>query len=180
MEATVCFCPCCCLSKLFTGVARGSLLPLNQVLPLQLKKDPTFFYMPCLVVIKFTFFLCSCRPSSGCAQVLSHPGHSPVTSIAWSPSRSLLLSASPMDTTMMVLSNSPTLGLLATMQEMCDLWKYLIINVPSEIQCLCVSGLGCSFRKLCSASACWRRRRQLLVLVSWWKSCSCFYTICPL
>ncbi|XP_068188566.1 aladin isoform X2 [Antennarius striatus] len=44
----------------------------------------------------------STRPSSGCAQVLSHPGHSPVSSIAWSPSGSLLLSASPMDTTMMV------------------------------------------------------------------------------
>uniref|UniRef100_G3NFQ2 Achalasia, adrenocortical insufficiency, alacrimia n=1 Tax=Gasterosteus aculeatus aculeatus TaxID=481459 RepID=G3NFQ2_GASAC len=44
----------------------------------------------------------STRPSSGCAQVLSHPGHSPVTSIAWSPSGSLLLSASPMDTAMMV------------------------------------------------------------------------------
>lgn len=45
------------------------------------------------------------RPSSGCAQVLSHPGHSPVTSIAWSPSGSLLLSASPMDTAMMVRGN---------------------------------------------------------------------------
>lgn len=44
----------------------------------------------------------STRPSSGCAQVLSHPGHSPVTSIAWSPSGSLLVSASPMDTAMMV------------------------------------------------------------------------------
>ncbi|XP_068606220.1 aladin [Brachionichthys hirsutus] len=44
----------------------------------------------------------STRPSSGCAQVLSHPGHSPVSSIAWSPSGSLLLSASPMDTAMMV------------------------------------------------------------------------------
>uniref|UniRef100_A0A8C6ULP4 Achalasia, adrenocortical insufficiency, alacrimia n=1 Tax=Neogobius melanostomus TaxID=47308 RepID=A0A8C6ULP4_9GOBI len=44
----------------------------------------------------------STRPSSGCAQVLSHPGHSPVTSISWSPSGSLLVSASPMDTAMMV------------------------------------------------------------------------------
>ncbi|KAM8829390.1 aladin isoform 2-T2 [Synchiropus picturatus] len=44
----------------------------------------------------------STRPSSGCAQILSHPGHSPVTSIAWSPSGSLLVSASPMDTAMMV------------------------------------------------------------------------------
>ncbi|XP_017322854.1 aladin isoform X2 [Ictalurus punctatus] len=44
----------------------------------------------------------STRPSSGCAQVLSHPGHSPVTSISWSPSGSLLVSASPVDTAMMV------------------------------------------------------------------------------
>ena len=43
-----------------------------------------------------------CRPSAGCAQVLSHPGHSPVTSIAWSPSGSLLVSASPVDTALMV------------------------------------------------------------------------------
>lgn len=27
----------------------------------------------------------STRPSSGCAQVLSHPGHTPVTSLAWAP-----------------------------------------------------------------------------------------------
>uniref|UniRef100_A0A3P9J7Z3 Achalasia, adrenocortical insufficiency, alacrimia n=1 Tax=Oryzias latipes TaxID=8090 RepID=A0A3P9J7Z3_ORYLA len=44
----------------------------------------------------------SARPSSSCAQVLSHPCHAPVTSIAWSPSGALLLSASPMDTSMMV------------------------------------------------------------------------------
>ncbi|XP_032569476.1 aladin isoform X2 [Chiroxiphia lanceolata] len=44
----------------------------------------------------------STRPSSGCAQVLSYPGHSPVTSLAWAPSGERLLSASPVDTTMLV------------------------------------------------------------------------------
>ncbi|NWZ58891.1 AAAS protein, partial [Spizaetus tyrannus] len=44
----------------------------------------------------------STRPSSGCAQVLSYPGHSPVTSLAWAPSGELLLSASPVNTAMLV------------------------------------------------------------------------------
>ncbi|XP_075757715.1 aladin isoform X1 [Pelodiscus sinensis] len=44
----------------------------------------------------------STRPSSGCAQVLAHPGHSPVTSLAWAPSGEMLLSASPVDTAMLV------------------------------------------------------------------------------
>ncbi|XP_069762231.1 aladin isoform X2 [Narcine bancroftii] len=42
------------------------------------------------------------RPSSGCGQVLSQPGHGPVTSLAWCPQGGFLVSASPMDTCMMV------------------------------------------------------------------------------
>ncbi|XP_049609852.1 aladin [Syngnathus scovelli] len=56
----------------------------------------------CLLVWNVDPCSLSTRPSSGCAQVLSHPGHSPVTSIAWSPNGSLLASASPKDTAMMV------------------------------------------------------------------------------
>ncbi|XP_077339977.1 aladin [Lithobates pipiens] len=44
----------------------------------------------------------STRPSSGCSQILSHPGHSPVTSVCWSPKGGLLLSSSPVDTAMLV------------------------------------------------------------------------------
>ncbi|XP_068123296.1 aladin isoform X2 [Hyperolius riggenbachi] len=44
----------------------------------------------------------STRPSSGCSQILSHPGHSPVTSVCWSPKGGVLLSASPVDTAMLV------------------------------------------------------------------------------
>ncbi|XP_061651564.1 aladin [Phyllopteryx taeniolatus] len=56
----------------------------------------------CLLVWHVDPCSLSTRPSSGCAQVLAHSGHSPVTSIAWSPNGSLLVSASPMDTSMMV------------------------------------------------------------------------------
>ncbi|KAJ8016295.1 hypothetical protein DPEC_G00005710 [Dallia pectoralis] len=56
----------------------------------------------CLLVWHVDPTSLSTRPSSGCAQVLSHPGHSPVTSVAWSPSGSLLVSASPRDTAMLV------------------------------------------------------------------------------
>ncbi|XP_029012896.1 aladin isoform X2 [Betta splendens] len=56
----------------------------------------------CLLVWHVDPCSLSTRPSSGCAQVLSHAGHSPVTFIAWSPSGSFLVSASPVDTSMMV------------------------------------------------------------------------------
>lgn len=56
----------------------------------------------CLLVWHVDPTSLSTRPSSGCAQVLSHPGHSPVTSIAWAPSGSFLVSASPVDTAMLV------------------------------------------------------------------------------
>lgn len=68
---------------------------------------------------------CPCRPSSGCAQVLSYPGHSPVTSLAWAPSGKLLLSASPVDTAMLV-SVGPHLGvwgrhpIAGTLRRLCD------------------------------------------------------------
>ncbi|XP_036843850.1 aladin isoform X5 [Oncorhynchus mykiss] len=56
----------------------------------------------CLLVWHVDPTSLSTRPSSGCAQVLSHPGHSPVTSVAWSPNGPLLVSASPRDTALLV------------------------------------------------------------------------------
>ncbi|KAL2102007.1 hypothetical protein ACEWY4_003768 [Coilia grayii] len=56
----------------------------------------------CLLVWHVDPTSLSTRPSSGCAQVLSYPGHAPVTSIAWAPSGSILVSASPVDTAMLV------------------------------------------------------------------------------
>ncbi|KAF4010192.1 hypothetical protein G4228_001495 [Cervus hanglu yarkandensis] len=50
----------------------------------------------------------STRPSSGCAQVLSHPGHAPVTSLAWAPSGGRLLSASPVDAAILTGCWSPS------------------------------------------------------------------------
>lgn len=40
------------------------------------------------------------RPSMSCGQVLKQPGHSPVTSVEWSPKGDLLLTASVVDTSM--------------------------------------------------------------------------------
>ncbi|XP_013399135.1 aladin [Lingula anatina] len=42
------------------------------------------------------------RPSTSSVQVLSHPGHGPVTSLAWCPQGGVLVSASPVDTAMMI------------------------------------------------------------------------------
>ncbi|XP_067833505.1 aladin-like isoform X2 [Heptranchias perlo] len=56
----------------------------------------------CILVWNIDPTSLSTRPSSGCAHVLSQPGHCPVTSLAWSPKGGLLLSASPVDTSMMV------------------------------------------------------------------------------
>ncbi|CAI9740507.1 aladin-like isoform X2 [Octopus vulgaris] len=42
------------------------------------------------------------RPSASCVQILQQDHHSPVSSLGWSPSGDLLLSASPIDTAVMV------------------------------------------------------------------------------
>lgn len=125
VETAVCLCPRCCLSKLSTGLACGPLLSVNQVCKIYLSSLP----VPCTCVSHGIFSwstLDTSRPSSGCAQVLSHPGHSPVTSIAWSPSGSLLVSASPMDTAMMVWRSS-------FFKSKKRLTWWLIINVTLQV-----------------------------------------------
>jgi aladin len=42
------------------------------------------------------------RPSASCAQILTRPGHSPITSLAWSPVEDVLVSASPSDNAIMI------------------------------------------------------------------------------
>ena len=49
----------------------------------------------------FTLSL-SCRPSTSSAQVLAVQGHCPITSLAWCPQGSILISASPISTAIMV------------------------------------------------------------------------------
>ncbi|KFQ86060.1 Aladin, partial [Phoenicopterus ruber ruber] len=56
----------------------------------------------CASILAVACQSCVLVPSSGCAQVLSYPGHGPVTSLAWAPSGELLLSASPVDTALLV------------------------------------------------------------------------------
>lgn len=126
------------------------------------------------------------RPSSGCAQVLSHPGHSPVTSIAWSPSGSLLVSASPMDTAMMVQGDSCIFKFNSSCKKWFTKWQkfkffklLLCVGLLYLLALMYLSGLGCRFRKLCATSACRRRWGHLPVLVPWWQPCPSFYTVCP-
>lgn len=114
VEATVRLGPRCRLPELLIGLARWPLLTVNKVF----SRHDDILSQPYTEAKINTHHKCSCshwfafpplhpgRPSSGCAQVLSHPGHSPVTSMAWSPSGSLLVSASPMDTAMMVGEHS--------------------------------------------------------------------------
>ncbi|XP_066302659.1 aladin-like [Branchiostoma lanceolatum] len=52
----------------------------------------------------------SSRPSTTTCQVLTRPGHSPITCLAWSPHGKLLASASPADTAMMIWSVSTETG----------------------------------------------------------------------
>ncbi|ELU13945.1 hypothetical protein CAPTEDRAFT_174161 [Capitella teleta] len=46
------------------------------------------------------------RPSGSSVQVLSYPGHSPITSLAWCPVSSLLASACPTDSSSMIWDHS--------------------------------------------------------------------------
>lgn len=54
--------------------------------------------------------------------MLSYPGHSPVTSLAWAPSGELLLSASPVNTAMLVSKRLNLLG--------CCLWDTRTVSPP--------------------------------------------------
>lgn len=110
LEAALCLHPGRGLPELRPRVAPGPHLPLHKVTAPTI---PSWLLSPrqvalgqhhpsCQQIPNPGGFSLFSRPSSGCAQVLSYPGHSPVTSLAWAPSGERLLSASPVDTAMLV------------------------------------------------------------------------------
>lgn len=161
------------LPELRPRVAPGPHLPLHQVtaptFPSRLV-SPRWGWLrgstPILPANPKSWWLLRvpCRPSSGCAQVLSYPGHSPVTSLAWAPSGERLLSASPVDTAMLV---SPCWG---------RRWAHpgtravglLLCNrtpVPPASSLSPAPGVGRVHRDLCPAAVVWGGRCHLLGLV---------------
>lgn len=131
----------------------------------------------------FSPFLC--RPSSGCAQVLSYPGHSPVTSLAWAPSGERLLSASPVDTAMLVrtLLGTPSGSPRDTWagHKQCSYRGSSATSSGPETFTLCSltpgspsslsppPGVGRVHRDLCPAAVVWGWRCHLLGLVPRWQ-----------
>lgn len=192
LEAALCLHPGRGLPELRPRVAPGPHLPLHKV------TAPTFpsrllsprwgcLWDDATTILPanpnpggFSLFLC--RPSSGCAQVLSYPGHSPVTSLAWAPSGERLLSASPVDTAMLVrtLLGTPPGSPRDTRagHGRCSYRGSSAVPPAPEILALCSlslgspssslsppPGVGRVHRDLCPAAVVWGWRCHLLGLV---------------